>query len=53
MQRSTVSPTEIDAAKITAFPATYLGTISPSSAYSTQPPFPQGYGINTSTEYHF
>ncbi|CAG9531605.1 unnamed protein product [Cercopithifilaria johnstoni] len=38
------SPIEIDSSKLTVLPPPYFGTISPSTAYTSQATFPQGYG---------
>ncbi|KHN75554.1 Homeobox protein OTX1 [Toxocara canis] len=39
----TTSPVEIDPTKLPVIPPSYIGAISPSSAYAAQPAFPQGY----------
>uniref|UniRef100_A0A915PGU2 Homeobox domain-containing protein n=1 Tax=Setaria digitata TaxID=48799 RepID=A0A915PGU2_9BILA len=38
------SPLEIDSSKLPVLPPPYFGTISPSTAYTSQAAFPQGYG---------
>uniref|UniRef100_A0A158Q828 Homeobox domain-containing protein n=1 Tax=Elaeophora elaphi TaxID=1147741 RepID=A0A158Q828_9BILA len=38
------SPIEIDSSKLTVLPPPYFSTISPSTAYTSQTTFPQGYG---------
>ncbi|MFH4976640.1 hypothetical protein AB6A40_003349 [Gnathostoma spinigerum] len=46
---ATASPPEIDPTKLSVIPSPYVGvgTISPSSAYATQPGFPQSYGYGS------
>ncbi|VIO97758.1 Uncharacterized protein BM_BM7298 [Brugia malayi] len=39
------SPIEIDSSKLTVLPPPYFGTISPSTAYTSQATFPQGYVV--------
>lgn len=42
-QRNT--PLEIDPSKLAVLPPPYFGTIPPSTAYTSQATFPQGYGM--------
>ncbi|KAM3718006.1 Homeobox protein [Dirofilaria immitis] len=41
---SRISPIDIDSSKLHVLPSPYFGTISSSTAYTTQATFPQGYG---------
>ncbi|OZC12150.1 homeobox domain protein [Onchocerca flexuosa] len=41
---SRTSPIEIDSSKLAVLPPPYFGTISSSTAYTSQATFPQGYG---------
>uniref|UniRef100_A0A915B6P6 Homeobox domain-containing protein n=2 Tax=Parascaris TaxID=6254 RepID=A0A915B6P6_PARUN len=43
----TASPVEIDPSKLPVIPPSYIGALSPSSAYAAQPAFAQGYGYST------
>lgn len=45
----TASPVEIDPSKLPVIPPSYIGALSPSSAYAAQPAFAQGYGKCTTT----